>query len=119
MAQAMMLQTPAAGAAPARHGWWSFETAPGQSVDMIQEQFRMIFEAAGSPNGAALFCNHVLLERPTLLFTPDAATVARPFVEALGGAPCDDPPAGIFLVGNDGDRDLLPVPELTRPVTGQ
>ena len=119
IAQAMTQQTPAARAAPARHGWWRVETPPGQSVDTIQAQFRAIFETAGSPQGAALFCDHVLLERPALLFTPQAAALARPFVEALGGAPCDDPPAGIFLVGNDGDRGLLPVPELTRPVAEQ
>jgi hypothetical protein len=86
-------------ASPA-HRWWKVETAPAQSVDALQDQFRAIFESAGSPPGAALFCDHVLLDAPALLFTPAAAAIAQ---------------AGIFLVGNDSDRNLLAVPELTKP----
>lgn len=118
MAQPMLQQTPPANPPP-RCGWWKVETGPEESVDTLQQQFRAIFESAGSPAGAALFCNHVLLECPTLLFTPVAAALARPFVEAHGGEPCDDPTAGIFLVGNDGDQDLLPVPELTAPAPAE
>lgn len=110
MAQSILQQTPPADQAP-RHGWWKVETEP-DSVDALQQQFRTIFESAGSPPGAALFCNHVLLESTTLLFTPAAAVLARPFVEAHGGVPCDDPTTGIFLVGNDSDHNLLTVPEL-------
>lgn len=81
----------------------------------MQDQFRAIFESAGSPLGAALFCNHLLLESTALLFTPQAASIARPFIETYGGLPCDDPAEGIFLVGNESDRNLLAVPELTKP----
>ena len=70
MSQPMLQQTPP-GAQPAeRHGWWKVETGPDESVDALQDQFRAIFEAAGSPAGAALFCDHVLRDCPTLLFTP-------------------------------------------------
>jgi hypothetical protein len=101
-------------AAPA-HRWWKVETAPAQSVDALQDQFRAIFESAGSPPGAALFCDHVLLDAPALLFTPAAAAIAQHFIEAHGGVLCAEPAAGIFLVGNDSDRNLLAVPELTKP----
>jgi hypothetical protein len=101
-------------AAPVRR-WWKVETAPAQSVDALQDQFRAIFESAGSPPGAALFCDHVLLDAPALLFTPAAAAIAQHFIEAHGGVLCDEPAAGIFLVGNDSDRNLLDVPELTKP----
>jgi hypothetical protein len=101
-------------------GWWKFETEPGQSVDKIQAQFRVIFETAGSPRGAALFCNHVLLESTTLFVTPQARSIAQHLLEAHGGAPCEDPSEGIFLVGNDADRNLLRAPELTvRPAEQQ
>jgi len=102
-----------------RRGWWKVETRPDDSVDALQQQFRAIFESAGSPPGAALFCDHVLRECTTLLFTPEAAALARPFVEAHGGVPCDDPTAGIFLVGNDSDHGLLPLPELSAPAPEQ
>jgi hypothetical protein len=119
MAQPMLQSTPLADPEPQRRGWWKVETRPDESVDALQEQFRAIFESAGSPAGAALFCNHLLLACTTLLFTPGAAALARPFVEAHGGVPCDDPAAGILLVGRDGDRDLLPLPELTAPAAAQ
>jgi hypothetical protein len=119
MAQPMSQQTPPADPPPQRRGWWKFETGPDDSVDALQEQFRAIFESAGSPTGAALFCNHLLLACTTLLFTPAAAALARPFVEAHGGVPCDDPTVGILLVGGEGDRDLLPLPELTTPAVEQ
>jgi hypothetical protein len=111
----MLLSTPPADPAPPPRRWWKVETAPAQSVDAIQDQFRAIFESAGSPRGAALFCNHVLLESTALLFTPEAASIAQQFIDGHGGVLCDEPMEGIFLVGNDSDRDLLAVPELTRP----
>jgi hypothetical protein len=110
--------SPADPAPPVRR-WWKVETLPTQSVDAIQDQFRAIFETAGSPRGAALFCNHVLLESTALLFTPEAASIAPHFIEAHGGVLCDEPAAGIFLVGNDSDRNLLAVPELTKPAVDQ
>ena len=109
---------PSDPAAPARR-WWKVETTPAQSVDALQDQFRAIFESAGSPRGAALFCNHVLLDSTALMFTPEAASIAQHFIEAHGGVLCDEPAAGIFLVGNDGDRNLLAVPELTKPSVDQ
>jgi hypothetical protein len=119
MAQPMLQQTPPGDQPAERHGWWKVETKPDESVDALQDQFRAIFESAGSPAGAVLFCDHVLRDCPTLLFTPQAAALARSFVEAHGGTPCDDPASGIFLVGNDSDHDLLPVPELTKPAAEQ
>jgi hypothetical protein len=103
------------GAGPKGAAWWKVETAPEESVDAIQDQFRVIFESAGSPRGAALFCNHVLLESTALLFTPEAASIAQHFIEAHRGVICAQPVEGIFLVGNDSDRNLLAVPELTKP----
>ncbi len=111
--------TPPADPAPPARQWWKVETAPAQSVDAIQDQFRAIFESAGSPPGAALFCNHVLLESTALLFTPEAASIAQPFIDAHGGVLCDEPAVGIFLVGNDSERNLLAVPELTKPSPDQ
>ena len=96
-------------------GWWKIDTRPGQSVDDIQAEFRTVFESGGSPVGAALFCNHVLLERTTLFVTPQAVSLAARILETYGGGPCEDPMEGIFLVGNDADRVLLPVPELSAP----
>jgi hypothetical protein len=110
---------PVPPAHPASRRWWKVETAPAESVDAIQEQFRAIFESAGSPRGAALFCNHVLLESTVLLFTPEAASIAGPFIDAHGGVLCDDPVEGIFLVGDDSERNLLAVPELTKPAVDQ
>ena len=115
----MLAPTPLAHPASPARRWWKVETAPAESVDAIQEQFRAIFESAGSPRGAALFCNQVLLESTALLFTPEAASIARPFIDAHGGALCDDPVEGIFLVGNDSERDLLAVPELTKRAVDQ
>jgi hypothetical protein len=112
----MLEQTPPTD--PVRR-WWKVETVPAQSVDAIQDQFRAIFESAGSPRGAALFCNHVLLDSTALMFTPEAASIAQHFIEAHGGVLCDEPAAGIFLVGNDSDRNLLAVPELTKPSVDQ
>jgi hypothetical protein len=101
---------------PPQAGRWSkIDTAPAQSVDAIQAEFQAIFESAGSPRGAALFCNHVLLESTALLFTPEAASIAQQLIDAHGGVRCDEPAVGIFLVGNDSDRSLLTVPELTKP----
>jgi hypothetical protein len=114
MAEPMLPQTPP-DPTPRARGWWKVETGPEQSVDAIQDQFRSIFESAGSPPGAALFCNHVLLECPALLFTPEAASIAHHFIETHRGVLCDQPVEGIFLVGNDSDRNLLAVPELTKP----
>ena len=119
MCQPMLQQTPPGDQPEERHGWWKVETKPDESIDALQEQFRAIFEAAGSPAGAALFCDHVLRDCPTLLVTPQAAALARPFLEALGGTPCDEPESGIFLVGGDSDHALLPVPELTRAAAEQ
>jgi len=110
----MIEQTPPADPAPPR-GWWKVEAAAEQSVNALQDQFRAIFESAGSPPGAALFCNHVVLASTALLFTPQAASIAQQLIASHGGALCDDPVEGIFLVGNDSDRDLLAVPELTKP----
>ena len=111
----MIEQTPPAKPVPPARRWWKVEAAAEQSVNALQDQFRAIFESAGSPPGAALFCNHVLLESTALLFTPQAASIAQQFIESHGGSLCDDPVEGIFLVGNDGDRGLLAVPELMRP----
>ena len=115
----MPQQTPPADPAPPARRWWKVATTPEQSVDAIQDQFRAIFESAGSPPGAALFCDHVLLESTALLFTPAAASIAQPFIDAHGGVLCDEPVEGIFLVGNDSDRSLLAVPELTKPAADQ
>ncbi len=96
-------------------GWWKIETEPGESVDAIQAQFRALFESAGSPSGAALFCNHVLLASTTLFVTPQAVAIAEDLLASHGGVACPDPTQGIFLVGNAADRDLLPLPELSSP----
>jgi hypothetical protein len=116
MPQPLMQQRPVIS-----QGWWKFDTEPGESVDKIQAQFRALFESAGSPRGAALFCNHVLLESTTLFVTPQAVTIAKRLLESHDGVPCeDDPTEGVFLVGNDADRNLLPTPELAvRPVEQQ
>jgi hypothetical protein len=112
MAQPLEQQRP--NVPPAKpNGWWKMETEPGESVDAIQAQFRAIFESAGSPRGAALFCNHVLLQSTTLFVTPQAVSIAEPLLASHGGVACADPTQGIFLVGNEADRDLLPLPELS------
>ena len=95
--------------------WWRLETTPGESVDDIQAQFRVRFESAGSPAGAALFCNHVLLERTTLFLTPQAAILAEDLLRTHGAVPCEAPTEGIFLVGDVADRYLLTVPTLSAP----
>jgi hypothetical protein len=112
MAQPLEQQTPTVPHAEPS-GWWKMETDPGESVDAIQAQFRAVFESAGSPRGAALFCNHVLLESTTLFVTPQAVSLAERLLASHGGVACADPTHGIFLVGNDADRDLLPLPELS------
>ena len=76
----MIEQMPPAELAPPR-GWWKVEAAAEKSVNALQDQFRAIFESAGSPPGAALFCNHVVLESTALLFTPRAAAIAQQFIE--------------------------------------
>ena len=119
MAAPLSQQTPPADPAPQAGRWWKVHAAPAQSVDAIQAEFQAIFESAGSPPGVALFCNHVLLDSPALLFTPEAACIAQQFIDAHGGVRCDEPAAGIFLVGNDSDRNLLAVPELTKPAVDQ
>jgi hypothetical protein len=109
----MQQQTPYVSA-PEPPRWWRIETAPGQSVDQIQAEFRSVFESAGAPAGAALFCNHVVRVSTTLFVTPKGASIAQAFLESHAGTPCEPPAEGIFLVGHESDRNLLPVPELMK-----
>jgi hypothetical protein len=95
-----------------QEGWWKVETGANQSVDDIGEEFRKIFESAGSPPGAALSCDHVLLESTTLFFTPRAVSIARQWLDGYGGSPCEPPKEGILLIGNNVDQKLLPMPNL-------
>jgi hypothetical protein len=113
MAQAPLQQTSPLQNTRAPGRWWKIETESTESVDDIRTRFITLFASAGSPAGAALFCDHVILPCTSLLFTPQAVALAETLLAAHGGAACEDPTEGIFLAGNDEDRNRLPVPDLT------
>jgi hypothetical protein len=70
--------------------------------------------SVGSPAGAALFCDHLLLPRISLLFTPQAAALAQELLPDHDGAECEEPTEGIFLAGDEGHRDRLSAPDLEK-----
>jgi hypothetical protein len=99
-------------AAPPSDGWRKIENAPEDLIGKIQEEFASVFESAGSPAGAALFCDHVIGAAPTLYFTPEAAAIAQALLAAHDGVPCKTPERGIFLTGSESAKDMLKVPDL-------
>ena len=114
MAQPLQQQT-SIQTTPVGDRWWKIEIESGDTVDDIQAEFSRLFESAGSPAGAALFCDHVLLPRTSLLFTPEAITVAKMLLMDYGGAECEEPSEGIFLAGDEAHRDRLSAPDMEKP----
>jgi hypothetical protein len=90
--------------------WWKIELGPNESAASIQDQFQDVFAITGIPRGAALFGGPASVGGQVVYFSPTAAILASFLLEANGGKPCDRPAEGIFLVGHDKDRELLPAP---------
>jgi hypothetical protein len=114
MAQPPLQQTTAIQATPIGDRWWKIEIESTDAVDDIQAKFTTLFESAGSPGGAAIFCDHVLLHYTSLLFTPQAITLAKTLLADYGGVECEEPKQGIFLAGDEEHRDRLSAPDLEK-----
>jgi hypothetical protein len=92
-------------------GWMKFEVAPGD-LGPVQEQFLKVFSLHELPRGAALFSDHQFSRpRTTVYISPKAAEIAQILVRAYRAVPCDAPEEGIFQLGHDEDRTMVPTPK--------